>query len=184
VKTGSEDAVIPPPKAPDLDEEVAKQYALFRDLPYLVSPVNYLELGSTADTASAFNAAVWQRYLAATQYMAKVPVNFSMLQDFSKDSAALDQLVNELAPSANDAGAIAAWLDTGWKHITSLLVRFEQIGPKAFKNITPPATGRPGRATVAPSGGRARTIRSFASRSSSCACASWAGRSRMISRST
>jgi hypothetical protein len=137
---GSEDAVIPPPKAPDLDEEVAKQYALFRDLPYLVSPVNYLELGSTADAASTFKAAVWQRYLAATQYMAKVPVNFSMLQDFSKDSAALDQLVNELAPAANDAAAIAAWLDTGWKHITSLLVRFKQIGPKAFKNITPAAT--------------------------------------------
>jgi hypothetical protein len=135
-----EDPVMPPPKAPDLDEEVAKQYALFRDLPYLVSPVNYLELGSTSDTASTFKTAAWQRYLAATQYMAKVPVDFSMLQDFSRESGALDQLVNELAPSAGNADAIAKWLQNGWPHITSLLVRFEQIGPKAFKNITPPAT--------------------------------------------
>ncbi len=137
-----EDPVMPPPKAPDLDEEVVKQYALLRDLPYLVSPVNYLELGSTPDTASTFKRAAWNRYLAATKYMAKVPVNLSMLQDFSKDSAALDQLVNELAPSAGNADAIAKWLQDGWPHIVSLLVRFEQIGPMAFMNI-PPAATRP-----------------------------------------
>jgi hypothetical protein len=137
-----EDPTMPPPKAPDLDEEVARQYAQLRDLPYLVTPVNYLELGSTSDPASSFKAAAWQRYLAATEYMAKVPVNFSMLQDFSKDCAALDELVNELAPSAGDADTIAKWLQDGWSHITSLLVRFEQIGPKAFRNITP-ATTRP-----------------------------------------
>jgi len=134
------------PAAPNLDEEVAKQYALFRSLPYLVSPVNYMELGATTTSAAAsFKAGLWTRYLASTQYMSRVRVDFRHLQDFSIASAALDQQVDQLAQSAPDAGAITAWLNTGWPHITSLLVRFAQISPpRVFQDMTPlvpPPTG-------------------------------------------
>lgn len=131
-----------PPKATDLDEEVAKQYLLVRPLPYLVSPVNYMKLGSTTGTAGSFKAAAWTRYIAATQHMAKVPVDYTMLEMFSLQSAALDQKVNELMPSAGDPAAISKWLADGWPHIISMLLRFTQIGPQAFKGLTPPAGSR------------------------------------------
>jgi hypothetical protein len=131
-----------PPKALNLEEEVAKQYLLVRSLPYLVSPVNLMKIGSTADAAGAFKGAAWTRYLASTQHMAKVKVDFTMLELFSIQSEALDNEVNALAPSANDPGAISAWLTQNWLSITSMLRRFEQIGTAAFKGLAPPAGSR------------------------------------------
>lgn len=74
--------------------------------------------------------------------MAKVKVDFTMLELFSIQSEALDKEVNALAPSANDAGAISAWLTQNWRSITSMLLRFEQIGTAAFKGLTPPTGSR------------------------------------------
>ncbi len=135
-------AGTPPPKAPVMEEEVAKQYLLVRSLPYLVSPVNLMNIGSTADAAGSFKGAAWTRYLASTQHMAKVKVDFTMLELFSIQSEALDKEVNTLAPSASDPGAISAWLTQNWPSIASMLVRFEQIGTQAFKGLAPPAGSR------------------------------------------
>jgi hypothetical protein len=77
--------------------------------------------------------------------MSKVPVDFRMLEDFSKDSAALDGLIDELQSSSPGAASVAAFIQRGWPQIRSMLVRFEQIGPKAFQNLTgKPAGSRDG----------------------------------------
>jgi hypothetical protein len=129
----------PEPMPFNRDEEVGKQYAQLRNVPYLVTPVNYTRIGSTKDSGDAFKNKAWSIYGKTTAYMAKVPVDIGMLEDFSKNSKTLDDLLDELAPQAGNAAAISAWLDAGWPEIRSLLLRFEQIGPKAFKNIKPPA---------------------------------------------
>jgi hypothetical protein len=137
-----EDPPMPPPKLPDLEEKVGEQYAMVRNLPYLVSPVTYLDTGTTRDSIGSFKSNIWSRYLAATSYMAQVPVNFLMLEDFSRSSATLDALVDQIAPSADDPQALTDFLSTGEPEIISLLIRFEQIGTKAFeavpKGISPP----------------------------------------------
>jgi hypothetical protein len=129
----------PEPVPFDRDKDVGKQYAQLRNLPYLVTPVNYTRLGSTKDSAASFKNKAWAVYGKTTAYMAKVPVDIGMLEDFSLSSKTLDDLLDQLAPQAGNAAAIGAWLQQGWPEIQSLLVRFEQIGPKAFKNIKPPA---------------------------------------------
>ncbi|VTU35484.1 eCIS core domain-containing protein [Variovorax sp. PBL-E5] len=134
-----EDPETPPPKPFDRDEEVGKQYAQLRNIPYLVTPVNYTPIGSTKDSGETFKNKAWSIYGKTTDYMAKVPVDIGMLEDFSKSSQTLDTLIDELAPQAGSAAAISAWLDAGWPEINSLLVRFEQVGPQAFNRIKPPA---------------------------------------------
>jgi hypothetical protein len=136
-----EDPPPVPPKSVDVDEEVGKQYMLVRDLPYLITPANYLPIGTTADKPADFKKAAWSRYLAATRYMSKVPVDYTMIELFSVQSRVLDTKVDELLPEANDTGAISAWLAEGWPHIRSMLQRFDQLGLSAFKAAGPPHPG-------------------------------------------
>jgi hypothetical protein len=128
-----EDPPPVPPKPLDVDEEIGAQYMLVRSLPYLITPVNYLQIGTTADKPADFKKAAWARYQAATRYMSRVPVDFTMLEMFSVQSRVLDIKVDELLPKANDARAISSWLTEGWPHIVSMLRRFDQLGLNAFK---------------------------------------------------
>ena len=136
-----EDPPAVPPKPVDVDEEIGRQYMLLRNLPYLITPTNYLEIGTTADKPADFKKAAWKRYLAATAYMSKVPVDYTMIEMFSVQSRVLDTKVDELLPKANDARAISAWLAEGWPQIVAMLLRFDQLGMNAFKAAGPPPPG-------------------------------------------
>jgi hypothetical protein len=129
------------PKPVDVDEEIGAQYMLLRNLPYLITPANYLQIGTTADKPADFKKAAWKRYLAATAYMSKVPVDYTMIEMFSVQSRVLDTKVDELLPRANDAAAISAWLTEGWPQIVSMLLRFDQLGLSAFKAAGPAPAG-------------------------------------------
>jgi hypothetical protein len=124
-----------------VDQEIGAQYMLVRNLPYLITPANYLQIGSTADKPADFKKAAWKRYLAATGYMSKVPVDYTMIEMFSVQSRVLDTKVDELLAKANDAGAISAWLKEGWPQIVSMLLRFDQLGMSAFKAAGPAPAG-------------------------------------------
>jgi hypothetical protein len=136
-----EDPPAVPPKPVDVDEEIGAQYMLLRNLPYLITPANYLQIGTTADKPADFKKAAWKRYLAATAYMSKVPVDYTMIEMFSVQSRVLDTKVDELLPRANDAAAISAWLTEGWPQIVSMLLRFDQLGLSAFKAAGPAPAG-------------------------------------------
>jgi hypothetical protein len=136
-----EDPPAVPPKPVDVDEEVGAQYMLVRNLPYLITPTNYLQIGTTADKPADFKKAAWKRYLAATGYMSKVPVDYTMIEMFSVQSRALDTKVDELLPKAKDADAISAFLTEGWPQIVSMLLRFDQLGMSAFKAAGPAPAG-------------------------------------------
>jgi hypothetical protein len=140
-----------PPKPVDVDQEIGAQYQLVRNLPYLVTPTNYRQIGTTADNPAAFKNAAWQSYQAGTGYMAKLPVDYTMIELFSVQSKVLDTKVDELLPKANDANAIADWLKQGWPQIVAMLLRFDQLGMGAFKAAgAPPAGSRNAGAFGAP----------------------------------
>ena len=136
-----EDPPAVPPKPVDVDEEIGAQYMLLRNLPYLITPANYLQIGTTADKPADFKKAAWKHYRAATVYMSKVPVDYTMIEMFSVQSRVLDTKVDELLPKANDAKAISAWLTQGWPQIVSMLLRFDQLGLSAFKAAGPAPAG-------------------------------------------
>jgi hypothetical protein len=130
-----EDPVMPPPTAPDLDEEVARNYTQVRNVDYLVAPVLFMDIGESGDASSKFKTNAWKQYQEAANHMAKIKVTLPDLEGFSSDSAQLDLKLNELAGLANDAAAMAAFLQQGWPRIKQMLVNFERLGPKALKEV-------------------------------------------------
>jgi hypothetical protein len=137
-----EDPVIVPPQRPALEDEVVKQYASIRDLDYLVTPTNYIEVGSTADTAGTFRDAAWQRYLATTGYMARVPANYLMQKWVSDNAAIFDADLDRLKEGNADQRALETWLKGNWALVTrtwSVLVGLIQAFDKMPQPRTPPA---------------------------------------------
>jgi hypothetical protein len=129
-KTGAESYVvnnnnITPIKA-DPEREAQKEYGEMRGFSHLITPSYFYNLGSTKDSASKFRAGVWARYLKAVseiglkqtaleKHLKKTKgggTAFGVQKLFSEDAAALDALVNELAPFANDPHELAARLDS------------------------------------------------------------------------
>jgi len=124
------------PPAVNVDEEVMRQYSILRNLPFLVSPINYLELGSTATAEGAFHNAAWSRFLAATAYMAKADYGFPVQKAFSEDLAILDSL---LAPLTSDSPAIEKWLNARWPFAFALMGMFARM-LNVFKRMGPAGT--------------------------------------------
>jgi hypothetical protein len=57
---------------PDSEETVAREYAAVRNLPFIVSPVVKVDLGSTQTKERAFHDQIWSRYLTATAHASGV----------------------------------------------------------------------------------------------------------------
>jgi hypothetical protein len=57
---------------PDSEETVAREYASVRDLPFIVSPVIPVDLGSTRTKERVFHDQIWSRYLKATAHASGV----------------------------------------------------------------------------------------------------------------
>jgi Domain of unknown function (DUF4157) len=135
----NEDPPAQAPKDPDRDEQVGKQYGELRDLPYLIVPINYADLGSTKDRADAFKVGTWSKYEASTAYMAraadpafvKKPMTLANLQTFSDASKQLDAALN--AAASLDAAGLSSQVSAHFGEAKDLLVAFEQLGPRAFK---------------------------------------------------
>jgi hypothetical protein len=127
-----------PPASVDLEKEVAKQYSSLRNLPYLVTPVVYQELGKTGNPEKAFHDTIWERYKQSTGYMAKVPVTFGMQESFSKNAQILEERLDALAASP-DFTTIVKWLGENWDLSRQLLGLFEHIlNAFRFGGKTPP----------------------------------------------